>query len=324
VANIPVVTIVIPVYNMERFLADTLASVTSQSFDSWEAIVVDDGSSDQTADLVLKFARADSRISLINQTRLGVSAARNRGLADARGEYVMFLDGDDLLHKTALQRLTEALKSDPAAQAVFGVCVHINEAGDLLPKQRSPQSYSYPSGDLLEYIIRDNPFANGGQILLRTNIGHRTGGFSTQLRLSEDWEYWCRLALEGPLSFIGGEAEILRLRVRAGSTAPSLSRDWQNHQPAIDAVLSNPKFAARFSDKAWTQIVNTVWASHLFEAGRINFVSRQYRDARRLMLQSLRRQVTPKRLVLFALTQAQQITGRTIVNRLRFLDETAA
>ena len=319
--RLPAMTIVIPVYNMERFLGDTIHSLVAQSFQDWEAIVVDDGSSDNTAQIA---GNADSRVSLINQARLGVSAARNRGMAEARGRYLMFLDGDDLLHATALQRLNDCLEADPAAQAAFGVCVHISEAGSVLAKQKNVQAYQYPSGDLLEYIIRENPFANGGQVLLRTETGRRTGGFSTQLRLSEDWEFWCRLALEGPFRFVGSQAEILRLRVRAGSSAARLSMDWHNHQPAIEAVLSNPKLAARFDADAWSRICNAVWASHLFEAGRVNHVHRQYGEARRLMRQSLRRHVTPKRVALFALTYAQQATGRTIVNRLRFMDETAA
>jgi glycosyltransferase involved in cell wall biosynthesis len=89
------VSVIIPAYNAQKFIKDTIDSVIAQTYPDWEIIVVNDGSTDGTPDLVIK--EADNRIKMIHQSNGGVSSARNNGLKHATGEYVIFLDADDLL-----------------------------------------------------------------------------------------------------------------------------------------------------------------------------------------------------------------------------------
>jgi glycosyltransferase involved in cell wall biosynthesis len=102
-AEAGLVSVVIPCYNQARFLGEAIESVLSQSYRAFEVVVVDDGSTDNTSEVVARYAGADAGVRLIRQENRGLAGARNRGLAEAEGEYVVFLDSDDRLLPDALQ-----------------------------------------------------------------------------------------------------------------------------------------------------------------------------------------------------------------------------
>ena len=317
----PDVTVIIPAYNVAAFIDDCLDSVLAQRFGSWECWVVDDGCVDATADRVL--ARTDPRIRLIRQANAGVSAARNAGLAQASGRYAMFLDGDDVLHPQALERLVTALDEHPEAAAAFGTLVKILPDGSLYPGQKPLARHRYPTGDVLARMVEENFLANGGHVLVRTTAARAVGGFDASLRLSEDWEFWCRLAAVGEFFFIGTEPEVFYLRVRPGSSAAAAS-DWAKHQASLEAVLGNKTLRSRFPAAAWPRLARQVRASHMWEAGRVNFTERRFAAARGLMLRSLLLHPRGKRIALFLLALASQALNRPLVSRLRFSDADAA
>ncbi len=213
---------------------------------------------------------ADPRISLVQQSNAGVSAARNHGLALAQGRFVMFLDGDDVLNPTAFARLAASLDARDSAVAAFGTFLKILPGGAPYPDQKPLAQHRYPDGDVLEPMLRGNFLANGGHVLIRTDVARKLGGFDTRLRLSEDWEFWCRLAAEGEFAFIGTEPEIFSLRVRPGSSSGGLSVDWANHQPCLDTIGNNAAIRARFSAPAWHKLERTMRASQMWECGRVN------------------------------------------------------
>ena len=105
-------SIIIPVYNVEQFIEECLDSVCTQSFADWEAICVNDGSTDRSLSLLQDFASRDRRIHVVSQSNAGLSAARNTGLKAANGEYVFFLDSDDWLEKDALERLAKHIHGE--------------------------------------------------------------------------------------------------------------------------------------------------------------------------------------------------------------------
>ena len=330
----PTVSVVVPAFDVAGFIGPCLDSVLAQSLRDWECIVVDDGSRDDTAGRVARCP--DTRVRLLRQVNAGVSSARNAGLAAARGRFVMFLDGDDLLHPTALERLARALDehtpdegapdepvsgSQSAAVAAFGTLVKLLADGTPYPGQKPLAQHRYPSGDVLARMIEENFLANGGHVLVRTDAARALGGFDTRLRLSEDWEFWCRLAARGGFRFIGATPEVFYLRLRLGSASAPLSAEWANHQGSLDAVLSNPELRARFEPAAWARLERRVRASHLWEAGRVNFTTRRFAAARRLMLRSLAIHPHRKRLALFVLAQLSHAANRSLVSRLRFVDD---
>ena len=102
-------SVVIPAHNAGRYIRETLSSVLTQTYENWECIVVDDFSSDDTADIVLEFAAKDPRFRLIkNEKNLKVAATRNAGVAAAKGEYIAFLDSDDVFVPKKTQKMPEA------------------------------------------------------------------------------------------------------------------------------------------------------------------------------------------------------------------------
>jgi hypothetical protein len=317
-ANPPKISVIVPAYNVADYILPCLGSVLAQSWPAVECVVVDDGSSDATADRVA--ALADPRIRLLRQANAGVSAARNAGFAASGGDHVMFLDGDDLLHPTALERLAGTLADRPEAVAVFGTFLKILPSGASYPGQKPLARHAYPDGDVLAAMLRGNFLANGGHVLIRRSAAQAIGGFDARLRLSEDWEYWCRLAAQGDFAFAGREPEIFSLRVRPGSSSGGLSVDWANHLPCLETIAANTAIAGRFSASEWRGIRDAMWAAQMWEAGRVNFTMRHFAEARRLMLGALRLKATPKRWAMFAAAQLQQLTNYPLVSRLRFRD----
>lgn len=312
------VTVVVPAYNVADYILPCLASVASQTHPHWRCIVIDDGSTDETAARVAAFG--DPRVTLVRQINAGVSNARNNGLALAAGDLVMFLDGDDLLHPQAFARLARALDEQPEAVAAFGTFRKILPNGAPYPDQKPLARHRYPSGDVLEAMLHGNFLANGGHVLVRTAAARALGGFDAGLRLSEDWEFWCRLAARGPFAFIGNEPEIFSLRVRPGSSSGGLSVDWANHEPALAAIAGNPAIRARFDDRHWARLERSMRAAGLWEAGRVNFTMRRFAEARRLMLGAIRLEPTARRVAIFAAAIVSRWANRPLLSRLRFRD----
>lgn len=310
-------SIVIPAYNCASFIDDALTSALGQTVGDLECIVVDDGSTDGTADRIR--AHADPRLRPVRQANAGVAAARNRGLSLACGCAVLFLDADDRLHPRAVERLTAVLDRAPDAVAAFGSVVKILAEGRIQPGQKPLARHRYPTGDVLEAML-DWGFLNVGQILIRTEAARRAGGFREGLRLSEDWEFLCRLACQGGFDFAGPQPNVLFHRLSPGTASRSLGSRWENHEPFLAAVEGNAEFARRLGARRWETVRRRMRASVLWELGRVNFCERNFADAQSFMLRSLRLRPTPRRVALFALAQGSRLLNRPLANRLRFND----
>ena len=107
------VSIIIPVYNQEKFLVETLNSVLNQTFSNWECILVNDGSTDNSVAVLQPFLTHDNRFHFINSENRGVSNARNLALQQVKGDYVLFLDGDDLIHPEKIQQVLSNFQKNP-------------------------------------------------------------------------------------------------------------------------------------------------------------------------------------------------------------------
>ncbi len=262
----PAVSILTPAYDVARYIGATVDSVLAQGFPDWEMLVVDDGSRDGTAEVVA--AREDRRIRLIRQENAGVSAARSRAMAEARGEAVMFLDADDWLAPDALERLLVALAAMPAAIGAYGgYAVMAEEAkpGDApLRLKLGPLL----SGDLLERLLVQNLFVNGGHLLLRREAILAAGPFLPHLRYGEDWEYWIRLALQGPFVAVEDAEPVLFVRERQGSAYRRMAHDPAAFAPAMDAIYANPLLAERLGPAGLARMRRRAEAENAWIIGR--------------------------------------------------------
>ncbi|MGH8065290.1 MAG: glycosyltransferase [Candidatus Entotheonellia bacterium] len=238
------VSVIIPAHNAAGTIAETLASLRAQTYEGWEAIVVDDGSSDQTAAIAQGTAQQDPRIRIVNQARLGVSAARNRGISLARFNWVLFLDADDWLLPLHLERMTRALIADPDLDAVHCGWARVAPDGTRVGETYGPQL-----GDLFPVVARYSPFAMHA-CLVRRSLIEAVGGFDSSLRTCEDWDLWQRIARAG--ARFGATREILALyRMRPGSAssdgarflADGLRVITQGHAPDSRVSSSRPAYA---------------------------------------------------------------------------------
>jgi predicted nucleic acid-binding Zn-ribbon protein len=195
------VSIVIPARNAAGTIADALESLCAQTCDTWEAIVVDDGSTDETARIADRFAERDSRIRVIRQAGAGESGARNTGIGHARHEWLLFLDADDWISPLHLERLTGELERHPELDAVH--CGSVRVSPDLT---QVSDNYVPPTGDLFPTLARRAAFPVHACIVRRSLV-EKVGRFDTSLRKSADWDLWQRIARTG--ARFGGVRDVL-------------------------------------------------------------------------------------------------------------------
>ena len=123
------VSIIIPCYNAEKYIAETIQSVINQTYKNWELIVVNDGSTDNSPDIIKEFVANDNRIAFIDKPNSGVSDSRNKGLAKAKGAYIAFLDADDVWNFQYLEKQIENLQANHYTIS-YTACQLINQKGE--------------------------------------------------------------------------------------------------------------------------------------------------------------------------------------------------
>ncbi|MBL9129229.1 MAG: glycosyltransferase, partial [Verrucomicrobiales bacterium] len=202
----PFVTIAIPTYNRARFLEEAVRSALDQTYPRLEVLVVDDGSTDDTALLARGFG--DSRVRYVAKEHTGGPDTRNRCIAEARGEFVLWLDSDDVLLADTLALYVAELRRSPGIDVLYG---NLLVADEQLRVQEvwSYDDYHGWSEALLSESVIENRIPNGGT-LVRRSCYERFGPYNTSFARSHDYEFWSRLAAEGEVKSIGTEVAIYR------------------------------------------------------------------------------------------------------------------
>lgn len=183
------VSVIIPAYNQGHYLSKAIQSVLNQTYQNLEIIVVDDGSTDDTALVAHSFQ--NPQIIYIFQDNSGLSSARNTGIRNAHGEFISYLDSDDLFLPDKLQILVDVFQQDPEVGFCAGQAIPINENEQPIGK-----IFDKSIPHLTEHLVFGNPL-HVGSVLLRTSWQERVGEFDETLRSYEDWEMWLRLARAG-------------------------------------------------------------------------------------------------------------------------------
>jgi glycosyltransferase involved in cell wall biosynthesis len=220
--------VIIPARDYARYLVEAVASVQAQTLSAWECIVVDDGSADSTPALLAALAESDPRIIVRRQHPLGVSTARNVGLAAARGKYVQFLDADDRLLPSKLAAHVDVLEARPDVGVAYGPVRFIAESdGQPLRELRDPATElarRFPDAtghDILDLLLVHNRFAIEAP-LVRRDIFEAAGNFDEGLTLLEDWDLWVRVALVGTrFAFVEDPSPAALVRVHSTSASQS-------------------------------------------------------------------------------------------------------
>jgi peptidoglycan/xylan/chitin deacetylase (PgdA/CDA1 family)/2-polyprenyl-3-methyl-5-hydroxy-6-metoxy-1,4-benzoquinol methylase len=215
-ARLPAVSVIVPAYNAAETIDKALASLAAQGRVAWEAIVVDDGSTDGTAEIVRRRMKREPRLRLIRQSQSGVSAARNAGVSEARGEWLCFLDADDWLAPRAFGELLALTRGDPEAAVLVGGAARVGERGEL---------WDWDSRDLTDpfAVLSTHCSIAIHSALVRRSAVRELGGFDEALTSSEDWDLWQRLARAGR-RFAQTRKRVAYYRARPGSLSRDLPR----------------------------------------------------------------------------------------------------
>lgn len=185
---VPTASIIIPAYNGAKTIAETIESVLHQTLKDIEIIVVNDGSTDHTSDVVRQFS--DPRLKLIEQENAGVAAARNHGATVSRGRYLTFIDADDLWTPEKVEDQVNALEANPDAGAVYSWIDWVDEEGNYI---RDGGFIDTEYNTYLQILLIDI-VQSGSNTMIRREAYFEVGGYEGSLHPAEDWDFWLRLA----------------------------------------------------------------------------------------------------------------------------------
>jgi len=191
----PVVSIIIPVYNMEKYLRETLSSILALQYPHFEVIIIDDGSTDNSLQIANEYVLKNNNVRLLAQPNQGVSAARNTGIAQAKGKYLLPFDSDDIICEHYIDDAVRVLENDDQVKVVTSKAVFFGE---------ETGSWDLPDFSLFALAHRNTiPVCS----FYRKADWEKTGGYCTDLPGREDWDFWISLLKNGgkvvKLPFIG-------------------------------------------------------------------------------------------------------------------------
>ena len=223
--KMPKVSVIIPAYNSMPCLIEALDCVFQQTLTDFEVIVIDDGSSDDTAAWVKQVS--DRRVKLISQANQGPSGARNTGITYARGEYFAFLDADDLWHPTKLEKQVRCLEQNSTVGLVYTWVALIDRQG----KPTGRVFASHAEGNVWQSIVERNIIWCGSSPMVRRQCWETVGLFDRGLSTLEDWEMWIRIASGYPFAVLKEPLTYYR------QLSTSLSKNWQLMEQSFYLVI---------------------------------------------------------------------------------------
>jgi hypothetical protein len=272
-------TIVIPAFNVAPYIRDAVNSALNQSFADIEILVVDDGSTDDTAAILADIARvrADPRLRIVRQANAGLSGARNTGIRAARAPLIGFLDGDDLWLPSKAARHVAAMRADEGLGISFSHSAYMTDLGRrtgglLLAKVLKPG---------LHDMIRRNHVGNGSSAVVRRAALDQAGLFNPALRACEDYELWCRILHGTPYRAACVPEPLVLYRMRHAS----LSYDCEKFVAQADAAMAMLRTAM---PDVPARVFDTGHAEHYRIAAWKAATSGQARQAARLLLRAVR------------------------------------
>lgn len=244
----PKISVIMPSYNYAHMMEAAVNSVLNQTLSDLELIIIDDGSTDNTGDIALKAASRDSRIKYVKKENRGLSAARNRGIAESSGQYIAFIDPDDLWMQMKLDLQSKLLDENPEASLCYCRAEFIGENGEILKNVNWPRPENPKWSDLLyiNYIE-----GSGSSVMTRKSALESSGMFDENLRGLEDMDMWLRLLHDGKA--VCAEQTLVRIRRHAKSMQagkiPDMAKRELEYIKYIEKSIANfPELSAMRSE----------------------------------------------------------------------------
>lgn len=270
----PKFSVIIPLYNKAPYIRKALESVRAQTFTDWECILVDDGSTDRSInvakDYISLFENEDLRLKILTQPNAGVSAARNRGVAESQGEYVCFLDADDWWEPTFLEEMDQLIREYTDA-GIYCTNYIYYKPGKTHVALRLPRGYmDYPK---TYYEQEAMPIWTGATCMPR-NVFEEMGGFPEGVKMGEDFLLWAKTAIhykvafcEKPLAYYNNDVPV-SLRATRNLHAPEYHMLF--HLASLEQEIEHLSLA-----HSWKQLLDKLRVS-----GLMNYwLSTEYHEA---------------------------------------------
>ena len=233
----PKVSVIIPAYNAMAYLPETIANVLEQTYADFEVIVVNDGSTDNVEEWITQIS--DRRVKLVSQANLGLARARNTGIRESQGEYLAFLDADDLWESTKLAKQVQVLDSHSQAGLVYTWVAYIDEQGNSTGRVINHQL----EGNVWQKLTKGNLVECGSVAMVRRQCFEKYGVFDCKLgSFVEDWDMWLRIARTYPFKVIKEPLTYYR------QVATSASRNWSAMAKSYQLVIEKAFAAASWDE----------------------------------------------------------------------------
>ena len=271
----PLVSVVIASYNMGLYLPEAVESVRSQTYSPIEIIIVDDGSTDDTAMLVEQW-KGDTRVRYVRQENLGQTVAKNTGISESTGEYIAFLDADDRWKPTKLEAQIPLFDREQKVGVVHADAVFIDEHG----RETGLRQIARPQGRVTEQLLNDN-FVEFGSAVVARHALDQLGTFDETLSMSIDYDLWLRLSTA--YDFMSVDEPLFEYRIWGGQ----MSHRMVERTDCILRVLD--KFEEKYADLVDEKVLVRARASTFATRGYARMSAGEGRLAAiREMLRSLR------------------------------------
>ena len=227
------ISVIIPVFNGEATIKETINSILNQTFQDIEIIIINDGSTDATLETIKEIS--NSRIKIFSYPNAGLSASRNRGISQAKGEYISFIDADDLWTPDKLELQWQALQDNPQAAVAYSWTDYIDESSKFLKSGRRIKV----NGDAFSKLLVTNFLENGSNPLISKKALEKVGGFDELLPVAEDKDMWLRLAAN--YEFVCVEKPQILYRSSINSLSSNLNKMEATSLKVIERAFSYPK-----------------------------------------------------------------------------------
>lgn len=240
----PTVTVVIPAYNIEAYIEKALTSLQQQSLQTFEALIVNDGSTDSTAYIASDFCQGDARFRLLQKENGGLSSARNHGILAAQSDYIALLDGDDCYESDKLASHVHILEQQPQVGVVYSASKVLRDDGRPTWIQLSGKPIA---PDPLEALLYKNFIGHGSNAVFRRCLVDEVGLFDESLKSSEDIDFWLRIAALESWQFHRVPTPLACYRVRPTGLSFNVGRMLEcNERVLLSAYQRNPEKVGPF------------------------------------------------------------------------------
>lgn len=302
------ISVIVPTYNHARFLPKTLRSILNQSHQDLEIIVIDDGSTDRTRNIVKGFG---PDIKYIRQRNRGVSSARNTGIAVADGDLLAFLDADDIWQTRFLEETSNLLLEAPQFTVAYSWWSYIDAEGLRLPEVGRRSDI----GDLLSRLAIGNIFPPSSAIV-RAQAVQNCGGYSSKFSILADWDLWLRIAKNGG-RFGCVQTSLVQYRVHESNMSSDYEREMDEREVVLDSFFNGfdlPSEITSLAPQAYAKIRLNA-GLRLFGLGEIGTASQEIAKASFMWPEILMAEETYYRLIC-----AEQPLGYRHPSQIRTLD----